>query len=154
MTEAELALALGAGMLAAVNPCGFALLPAYLSLLVLGDDSLSRWVAVRRALALTAAMTAGFVAVFGILGLVISPIASAVQRYLPWATVVVACALVAGVTSFGTSSVLEGMALFIAYALGMGLLVGTAAVAVAWAKSSLIGQMRRVGRFVPKVAGC
>jgi cytochrome c biogenesis protein CcdA len=91
-------------------------------------------VAVRRALALTAAMTAGFVAVFGILGLVISPIASAVQRYLPWATVVVGCALVAGVTSFGTSSVLEGMALFIAYALGLGLLVGTAAVAVAWAK--------------------
>jgi cytochrome c-type biogenesis protein len=34
MTGAELALALGAGMLAAVNPCGFALLPAYLSLLV------------------------------------------------------------------------------------------------------------------------
>ena len=96
MTEAELALALGAGMLAAVNPCGFALLPAYLSLLVIGDDSPSRGAAARRALALTAAMTAGFVAVFGIFGLVISPIASAVQRYLPWVTVVVGCALVAG----------------------------------------------------------
>lgn len=39
MTDLPLALALGGGMLAAVNPCGFALLPAYLSLLVLSDDS-------------------------------------------------------------------------------------------------------------------
>ncbi|WP_237519880.1 hypothetical protein [Streptomyces sp. HUCO-GS316] len=48
MADLPLALALGAGMLAAVNPCGFALLPAYLSLLVLGDDSPSRTVAVGR----------------------------------------------------------------------------------------------------------
>jgi cytochrome c-type biogenesis protein len=145
MSEAELALALGAGMLAAVNPCGFALLPAYLSLLVLGDGSAepvearmqSRSAAVVRALVLTAAMTAGFVAVFGIFGLVISPIASGIQRYLPWVT----------------SSVLEGIALFIAYALGMSVLVGTAAVAVALAESSLISQLRRVGRFVPTMAG-
>jgi cytochrome c-type biogenesis protein len=96
MTEVELTLALGAGMLAAVNPCGFALLPAYLSLLVLNEESSSLRAAVRRALIFTAAMTAGFVAVFGVFGLVISPIASAVQRYLPWVTVVVGCALVAG----------------------------------------------------------
>jgi cytochrome c-type biogenesis protein len=57
------------------------------------------------------------------------------------------------VASFRGSSVLEGVALFIAYALGMGLLVGTAAVAVALAKSSLISQMRRAGRFVPAFAG-
>ncbi|MFI2369266.1 hypothetical protein [Streptomyces sp. NPDC018833] len=37
MPDLPLALAVTAGMLAAVNPCGFALLPAYLSLLVLGD---------------------------------------------------------------------------------------------------------------------
>lgn len=35
----DVTLAIAAGMLAAVNPCGFALLPAYLSVLVLGDDS-------------------------------------------------------------------------------------------------------------------
>jgi len=40
-----------------------------------------------------------------------------------------------------------------AYALGMGLLVGTAAVAVALAKSSLIDRLRRGGRFVPTLAG-
>jgi cytochrome c biogenesis protein CcdA len=205
MTEAELTLALGAGMLAAVNPCGFALLPAYLALLVLDDERPSRWAAVARALALTAAMTAGFVFVFGVFGLVITPIAAGVQRYLPWVTVVMGCALVAGgiwllagrslptfgwsprgpkigrslvsivafgvayglasltctiapflaivVASFGASSVLEGASLFIAYALGMGLLVGTAAVSVALAKSSLIDRLRRGGRFVPKLAG-
>ena len=37
MLDGLLALALGAGMVAAINPCGFALLPAYLSLLVIGD---------------------------------------------------------------------------------------------------------------------
>ena len=49
-----LALAVAAGMLAAVNPCGFALLPAYLSVLVLGDDSPGPGRAVARALWLTA----------------------------------------------------------------------------------------------------
>ena len=75
-------------MVAAINPCGFALLPAYLSLLVLGDDSREPAAAVGRALALTGAMTLGFVAVFGIFGLVIAPVAAGVQRYLPWVTVV------------------------------------------------------------------
>jgi cytochrome c biogenesis protein CcdA len=83
-------------MLAAVNPCGFALLPAHLFLLVLGEDRPSRSAAVGRALVLTAAMTLGFVAVFGIFGLVITPIAASVQRYLPWVTVVLGCALVSG----------------------------------------------------------
>ena len=36
MLTGSAALALGAGMLAALNPCGFALLPAYLTLLVTG----------------------------------------------------------------------------------------------------------------------
>ena len=78
-----LALALGAGMLAAVNPCGFALLPAYLSLLVVGDQPATRPRAVGRALALTAAMTSGFVVVFGVFGLAVAPFAAGVQRYLP-----------------------------------------------------------------------
>jgi cytochrome c-type biogenesis protein len=55
--------------------------------------------------------------------------------------------------SFRAASVFEGTALFIAYALGMGLLVGTAAIAVALAQSSVINQMRRAGRLVPALAG-
>ncbi|WNZ13462.1 cytochrome c biogenesis protein CcdA [Streptomyces sp. 11x1] len=88
MADLPLALALGAGMLAAVNPCGFALLPAYLSLLVLGDDSPSRTVAVGRALAATAAMTAGFATFFGVFGLLIQPVAGQIQQHLPWFTIV------------------------------------------------------------------
>jgi cytochrome c-type biogenesis protein len=88
MADLPLALALTAGMLAAVNPCGFALLPAYLSLLVLGDDSPTRTAAVGRALAATAAMTLGFAAVFGIFGLAVAPVASQVQQHLPWFTIV------------------------------------------------------------------
>ncbi|MCP3818508.1 cytochrome c biogenesis CcdA family protein [Streptomyces sp. A3M-1-3] len=87
MSDLPLALALTAGMLAAVNPCGFALLPAYLSLLVLGDDSPSRTVAVGRALTATAAMTVGFAALFGIFGLAIQPVAGQVQEHLPWFTI-------------------------------------------------------------------
>ncbi|WP_156727613.1 cytochrome c biogenesis CcdA family protein [Streptomyces apocyni] len=88
MSDLPLALALTAGMLAAVNPCGFALLPAYLSLLVLGDDSPSRAVAVGRALGATAAMTIGFAAVFALFGLAIAPVTNQVQQHLPWFTVV------------------------------------------------------------------
>lgn len=205
MDRGLLALSLGAGMLAAVNPCGFALLPAYLSLLVLGDDGRGRSGAVVRALTLTAAMTVGFVAVFAVFGLVISPFASSAQRYLPWLTVVLGLLLVfaggwllAGrslpamrwrprgpelrrsfpamvgfgasygaasltctiapflaivVTSFRAGSTWNGVALFTVYALGMGLVVGTAAVAVALANASLVGGMRRAGRWVPLLAG-
>lgn len=81
-------MALGAGMLAALNPCGFALLPGYLALLVTGDDP-SRPVAVGRALGMTAAMTAGFTVVFAVFGLVLAPTAASVQRYLPWLTLVI-----------------------------------------------------------------
>src|SRR4029453_1056911 len=71
-------------MLAAANPCGFALLPAYLSLLVVGEDAPGRPAAAARALVLTAAMTLGFAVVFGVFGLVISPVAGSVQQHLPW----------------------------------------------------------------------
>ena len=205
MTEGLLALALGAGMVAAINPCGFALLPAYLSLVLLGDGATSRRSAVGRALGLTGALTLGFVAVFGVFGLVIAPVAAGVQQYLPWVTVVLGLGLVllgawllAGrtlpgigwsprgpgltrrfasmigfgaayalasltctigpflaivVASFRAGSPVAGAALFVAYALGMGLMVGAAAVAVALARESLTDRLRRAGRWVPRVAG-
>ncbi|MFJ8648214.1 cytochrome c biogenesis CcdA family protein [Streptomyces sp. NPDC093546] len=98
MTDLPFALALSAGMLAAVNPCGFALLPAYLSLLVLGDDTPTRTAAVGRALVATAGLTAGFTAVFALFGLAVAPVAGQVQEHLPWFTVVfgVVLALVGG----------------------------------------------------------
>lgn len=97
MSDAPYGLALAAGLLAAVNPCGFALLPAYLSVLVLGEGpapARGPVAPVGRALALTAAMTAGFVAVFGTFGLLAGPVADAVAQRLPWVSVLIGAALV------------------------------------------------------------
>jgi cytochrome c biogenesis protein CcdA len=98
MHDVPYALALGAGMLAAVNPCGFALLPVYLSFLVLdeqhtGGDGRGR--AVARALVLTGAMTAGFVLVFGVFALLAAPAASLVAQRLPWVGIALGLVLLA-----------------------------------------------------------
>ncbi len=84
-----LGFAFGAGMVAAVNPCGFALLPAYLGLyLGTGDRPATRrgiLGSLGRATSVSATMTAGFVLVFGIAGLALSVATSALARYIPWA---------------------------------------------------------------------
>jgi cytochrome c biogenesis protein CcdA len=87
-------LAFGAGLVAALNPCGSAMLPAYLTLVVRGEGT-GEPAAVARALATTAAMALGFLAVFGIFGLLTVSVANTVQRYLPYVTVLVGIALVA-----------------------------------------------------------
>ncbi len=201
MLTGNAALALGAGMLAALNPCGFALLPAYLTLLVAGDDP-NRVVAVSRALKMTAAMTAGFTSVFAAFGLLVAPAASSVQSFLPWFSLVVGLVILAAglwllagrsiavpkrgsrggapitrswrsmfgfgvsyalasltctiapflavvVSVFRADSRLSGSGLFLIYAAGMGLVVGTAAIAVALAQQSLVRGARRLGRLVP-----
>lgn len=94
MLEGPFALAVAAGTAATVNPCGFALLPAYLAAFV-GDDHEPGVGAVPRAFAVSGALTAGFVVVFGLFGAVISPLAVSVEQYLPWATIVIGVALVA-----------------------------------------------------------
>ncbi|MDR7278040.1 cytochrome c biogenesis CcdA family protein [Catenuloplanes atrovinosus] len=86
MDTAGLLLALTAGMLAAFNPCGFAMLPAYLSVLVAADAPGGRWAAAGRVVTSTLAMTAGFVAVFGTLGFALAPAMGWLQPRLPWLT--------------------------------------------------------------------
>jgi len=202
-----LTLALGAGLVAAVNPCGFALLPAYLSLFVL-DEQPARSVAVGRALRATSAMTAGFAGVFALFGLAVAPVAASVQEYLPGFTLAlgaliavvgfwilsgrtlptprlggrrrragpvtsslvsmvgfgasyaiaslgctIAPFLAVVVTAFRAGSTIEGVALFLAYAAGMGLVVGTAAVAVALARVGLIRRLRRAGPVLSRAGG-
>ncbi len=93
MDPAVFALALVAGAVAAFNPCGFALLPAYMGLLLTGQD-VGRATAVRRAVRFTTAMTVGFVAVFGLAGALIIPLAASLQRHLPVLTVVIGVVLV------------------------------------------------------------
>jgi len=87
-------LAFAAGMIAALNPCGFAMLPAYLALVVNGEQT-SRPRAVGRALTATAAMAVGFLTVFGLFGLLTVSAASTVQQYAPYLTLVVGVVLVA-----------------------------------------------------------
>lgn len=94
MPSADLALALAAGLVAALNPCGFAMLPAYLALVVRDVDT-SRAAALGRALAATVAMALGFVTVFGVFGLLTTAAGSTVQRHLPWVTLGIGVALVA-----------------------------------------------------------
>jgi cytochrome c-type biogenesis protein len=71
-----LGIAFGAGMVAAVNPCGFAMLPAYLSLyLGTEEESFSERSAAKRllrALLVGSLVCSGFVVLFGAAGLVIS----------------------------------------------------------------------------------
>jgi cytochrome c biogenesis protein CcdA len=87
-------LAFGAGLVAALNPCGFAMLPAYLALVVRGDD-VGRRAAVGRAATATAAMAVGFLTVFGGFGILTVSAAATVQRYLPYVTVLIGIILVA-----------------------------------------------------------
>ena len=86
-------MAVASGMAATVNPCGFALLPAYLAAFV-GDEHQPGLRAIPRAFKVSAALTAGFVAVFGAFGLIISPLALSIEKYLPWATIVIGLAVI------------------------------------------------------------
>lgn len=204
-----LTLAFAAGIVAAFNPCGFAMLPAYLGYFLgledrsdAGGDTAS---AVPRALAVSATMTAAFVAVFGIMGLIITQASSAVQDQLKWITLaigiglmILAVVMLSGkqilikapkmqkgtssrslgsmalfgvsyatasltctigpflaVTSvtFRNEGLVSGVSTFVAYGLGMGLLISALTVTVALARSSLVRTFRRATRHVNTISG-
>ena len=207
MNQQLLGLAFAAGLVAALNPCGFAMLPAYLALVV-SETAPSRPAAVARATAATAAMTAGFLAVFAVFGVLTVSLAATVQSYLPIVTVLVGATLVvigcwlltgrrlrlpvpraladgAGASPtarlwsmFGygvayavaslsctvgpflavTAAALRGsiagsVAVYAAYAAGFALIVGTLAVAAAFASSAVATRIRRVLPIVNRVGG-
>ena len=192
-----LSFALAAGTVAAVNPCGFAMLPTYLALVV-GSS-------VPRALGATAVMSLGFLAVFGGFGLVLSQLAAAVAQYLPWLTIVIGIALVLlggwllagrelpGLTriragaaptqrlgsmfgygvayalaslsctiapflavtgsTFRAGSVLTGILAYVAYALGMTLVVGVLATATALASTAVTTRLRHAMPYLVRLGG-
>src|SRR6476469_10273360 len=78
-----------------MKPCGFAMLPAYIALWVRGSGDGGAPTAVSRAVAATAAMTLGVLAVFGTFGFLTVSLASTVQKYMPYLTVFIGIALVA-----------------------------------------------------------
>ncbi|MCV7197116.1 cytochrome c biogenesis CcdA family protein [Mycobacterium angelicum] len=98
MNQALIGLAFAAGLVAALNPCGFAMLPAYLLLVVRGQPSAEPAPvlgAVGRALGATLGMALGFLTVFGLFAALTISAGNTVQRYLPYATVLIGAVLVA-----------------------------------------------------------
>ncbi len=90
--------ALAAGMASAVNPCGFAMLPAYLGM-YLGDESgeTPQTNPVRhfgRAILVGLTVTAGFVVLFGVVGAIIGLGANFVSDLLQWLGLVIGIGLV------------------------------------------------------------
>ena len=90
--------AVGAGMVAAVNPCGFAMLPSYLGLYLGTNDGSAdgghTWERFLRALAISGAVSASFVLLFGLAGIVLSLASTAIAHYLPWVDLAVGVGLV------------------------------------------------------------
>lgn len=94
-------LALGAGIVAFFNPCGFALLPSYVAHYLgsgPGAQSISSverwWQRGLHGLALGGAVSAGFFTVFLVLGGVISVVGTTVGAYFPWFTVLLGLGLI------------------------------------------------------------
>ena len=90
--------AFGAGMVSAVNPCGFAMLPGYIGY-YLGDSqtasaSAPRTARLARALWISLLMSAGFVVLFGVAGIALGVASSLVVGFLPWLGLLIGLALV------------------------------------------------------------
>jgi cytochrome c biogenesis protein CcdA len=83
------ATAFAAGVVATFNPCGFAMLPAYLGIFLTdreGDQ--------RSALLIGGAVSAGFVAIFTVAGLLVAFGLRAVIAWIPWLALLVGIGLV------------------------------------------------------------
>ncbi len=206
MVEVPLLLGLGAGSVSAVNPCGFAMLPAFVGFF-LGEREeagagLGRRLA--RAAAVAGLVTAGFVLVFVPIGAAISLGSRSLVRYVPWlglgvgmVLIGVGAAFLAGraiafdlhpvqrVTGRGNRSmvaygvgyglasvgctlpvflavvggavaaggILPGVAVFVAYALGMGLVVLAVSLATALGKDAVARWLRGFMPHLRRVGG-
>jgi cytochrome c-type biogenesis protein len=98
--QANYSLALVAGIFATFNPCGFAMLPAYLSFIILGGDpAKSKRQAYSDAIKFSVLMGTGILVVFSIFAAFVIPFASSIQRYLPILTIVIGFLLIIAATS-------------------------------------------------------
>ncbi|MCH1614619.1 MAG: cytochrome c biogenesis CcdA family protein [Acidimicrobiales bacterium] len=97
MTSASLTFAFTAGLVATINPCGFAMLPAYLSYFLGTEEAeaLNEKTGIGRALITGLTVSSGFVAVFSIIGLLVSAGLSAVRQVVPWLTIFIGSTLIA-----------------------------------------------------------
>jgi cytochrome c-type biogenesis protein len=204
--NAPLAIAFGSGMLATVNPCGFAMLPAYLGYF-LGVEGHDRDVqaSIGRSLSVGLSVSAGFLAVFSVVGLAIYHLSASVTRWTPWATIIIgvglvvlgiamlrgfepvvslpklgrggrertgqsmfvfgvsyaiasiSCALplftgaVAG--TFRRENLASSLAVFVAYSLGMTLVLLALTVSMGMARQSIVHWLRRGLPYVTRASG-
>ena len=82
---APLGFAFAAGMASTVNPCGFAMLPAYLGLyLGSGEEGKHSVHRLAKALLVGGMVTSGFILLFGVAGIVIGAGARSVVDIIPW----------------------------------------------------------------------
>lgn len=209
MIDAPLAVAFGAGMLATVNPCGFAMLPAYLSYFLgdVGPDGkvTDSGVGVVRALGVGATVSAGFMSLFAVAGILLSWLSVGVYDIAPWLTMVIAVGLILlgvamlagwepvislphlekggrdrtfrsmflfgvsyGVASLGCTlpvfvatvsgtmrrhDTLSGIVVYVAYGLGMAVVLMALTVAIAGARLSLVRTLRGILPYVSRIAG-
>lgn len=93
-----LGLAFARGMLASVNPCGFVLLPTYLMYFLgveASGDGNDQRASVRRALVVGSSVSAGFVAVFVVIGVITEFVDRWLLRNAKYATGVIGVAFIA-----------------------------------------------------------
>ena len=96
MIDGAFAYAFTAGMVASVNPCGFAMLPAYLSYFLGMEgqaDDRSTAARLSRALVVSAAVALGFLAVFLSVGIVFNAGLQQVLDYAKWISIVIGIGL-------------------------------------------------------------
>lgn len=90
--------AFGAGMVSAVNPCGFAMLPVYLSLYLGAEDEQFHqrsWVVrLSKAMAVALVVSSGYGLLFGVIGLVVSAGGTYLMSLMPWISVFIGLGLI------------------------------------------------------------
>ena len=93
--RAPIVIALTTGIITAFNPCGFAMLPAYVSYFIGQTGTTPRPLASRlvRAAITGAVVTAGFMTVFGTIGLIATQFLTSINSVVPYVSMVVGVTL-------------------------------------------------------------
>lgn len=107
MAPSDLVYPFGLGLLAAVNPCGFPLLPVYLDLFVGRPGREPTVERLQRAVVAGGFATLGFVLLFGVLGIVSQLGFSVLSSRVPFAAAVIMVVLGVGMAVVGVLSLLH-----------------------------------------------
>ena len=209
MIDVDLAFPLAAGLIAAFNPCGFAMLPAYLSYF-LGQELESQsdgYLEFLNSVKVSLALSSGFVFVFAVMGILTNSIISEsfveqkagyvtfpigiilillglgmirglqptlkipglrirnLNRQIPsiflfgvsYAIVSIGCSapvfFITVGSSFNRSGIINGLAVFVAYALGMSIVVAFLTISLAMTRTMIAKNMKRLLPYIGPISG-